>query len=263
MRLHTMSQNLRRSAGERRGYLLNRRAHVWLWPKGDKSAIFEAGVQLVIPRRPRAEFSFRFHAGTMHSETPWDHHITILGAGVYWNHTALRRLAHFLSRGRSRDLKIARHGSRTYVKLWVPDDYDRGQFAWWRDFSFRLSLLDRIWGPKRYYYETIDIAETVVSLDGDSYPVTLELQTMTLRRVRRSRGRESLVVAWDAPAGIPTQNHDWKGDRSYASSFAIDSREGWKRAAPWLLLKWVAGERARRGYRIPEPSGSSPEVDRG
>lgn len=250
MRIHKFTVNHRkRNADGRWSDWFNRTIYLTLYGKNDRE-IFQWHAQIVV-RRPRAEFSLRFHVGNRGSETPWDGHVTVLGNGIYWGHSRGRRLAQWLTRGEGRDVSLSMHGERVYWRLWA-DPNERKRTPRWRDSSVLINPLDRILGPKRWSYEDLDWALVTIDLDGTKYPVRLTLQKSRLQRARGRVLREHFSVDWNAPRGIPTEPDSWKGGRTYGSGFSIVPRgyDGdWVRQATWHLTGWVCQERARRGFR--------------
>jgi hypothetical protein len=249
--LHThVIDNTRRKHGPSRG-LFNRSFHLWLRRAlDDERTLLELGAQLVVGK-PKPEASVRLHFGGLHSETPLDAHLSLLGQAIYVNTSRGRRLAQAFTKGKGRDL-AARidHGRLSYV-LWAnPDEYRRGDK---RQGSIVVNLLDRLYGQKRYWYEDLDARQVDLVLPEGTYPVDLTLQRQTHGRPKQKHRTEALVVDWSAMQGIPTHydpSGGWKGDRTYGSAVTLrERRPDWHIDATAALAAWVHTERARTGFR--------------
>lgn len=257
MKITTWSQDL----SDRRQWSGRGRLNLW---RNDE-CVASIGAEVVCPRRPRAEASVRLHFGNRYSETPIDAHLAFLGAGIYLNTSLGRRAADWITRGRSRDLRLAVRNGELWWNLWTSPDHDHskhvrrgGKYRSWtcRDGCFSLDPMEWAWGPKRYFYEDVDTVHRDVVIDGDTYPVTLTLQRASRGRVKSTRRRHQyLSCDWSAERGIPThfdKSYGWKGTGTYGSSFhlpewAADSTR-WGEVAAAQLAAWVISERAQTGW---------------
>ncbi|WP_280389833.1 hypothetical protein [Nocardia wallacei] len=216
-----------------------------------------------IIQKPEPEFSLRLHVGGRWSETPWDGHLTILGSGIYWGISAFGRLAEWISREakhkyEGRDLKISIHDSRLWLAIWThPSDWQKGEFAAWRDRSIKLNPLDILYGERRYWHEDEAHAVIAVRMPEDTYPVKATLQRRKLGRPKARKRIESWTVDVDAPEGIPycvDRSGGWKGDRAYGFGVDLkDRRADWAIDAQAAIEAWVLKRRADSGFRRPDP----------
>ena len=243
---HTID-NLR----DRRGRgLFNRSYFLWLRRHEDADESAQFSTQLVLGLvKPR--LSFRLHVGTRGSETPLDAHLDVLGNAVYVNTSIGRRLAHALSRGVSKTIAFRLEDGKLWYTLWANEhSYRRGDR---RQGALTVSPAELLWGPKRYSYEDLAVADVEITMPDGQYPVTLTLQRCRYGRARRRLVDQGYVVDWNAPRGIPTHfDHSggWKGDRTYGSAIALpERRNDWPADAGQLLMAWVMEQRGRTGFR--------------
>lgn len=230
--------------------------------------------------------SVRLHLGNASSETPVDWHISLIWISFYgsldW--PGLGKFCGWIGRGHKRDLSLSVFGGQLWWKLWYDDDggYDdyhkhdlwkkpvlppwcwgRKKYRSWmclRNGNIDLNPVNAFWGFRRYNYTNIDMCHTVVGANqfsGDMQEVKLTLQSVVQKRdagpawARRPKWI-GYSVAWDCRDGIPTQNHDWKGDCVYGSSVSAKDpidMEHWKNDAVIALTNWIIKDRKRNNYR--------------
>lgn len=217
-----------------------------------------------IVRKPRAEFSIKFHVGNAGSETPWDGHLNVLGSAFYWGISPGRDLAQKLTSNKeqrydTRDIQFRLSENRAWIKLWAPSDrWEYGKLPKWRDGSFNTSLIEAIFGPKRYTYKDLSIARMEVDLPEGSYPVIVKVQEQTLARTKSKRVIEKkLTLDVEAPKGIPIyvdHSGGWKGDRVYGFGVGFkELRANWVQEAKNAITAWALAERAKNGFVKPDP----------
>lgn len=261
-----------------------RRFFFHLWTKDDKR-IFD--YQIEVYHRMK-ELSFKLHFGNRGSETPFDGYFCIPFLQLYWgmDFNGLGRICEIIGFGKKRDLSLSIHGGHLWWNLWFDNDmgYDRyhecdgWRTIWWwpfswyrkkyrswaclRDGNIELNPWSAIWGIRFYSYEDLETATRWVRVDQfptDEYSVDFTLQRMTQARrhgpwpFNRKTDR-GLIVKWFCNPGIPTRNHDWKGDNILGSSFRLDPErepEPWDDVAVDTLIDWVKKQRIRRNYHPP------------
>lgn len=234
------------------------RGTVWIRDTGHSG-------QFVLPRRPTADFGLSLRVGTRGSSTPFDAHLYLFGAGVFLSTQWGRRVAHWLTRGKTHTLSVSIHGGMLWWNLWVTEDHPHGKhvrrsgkYRGWqcRDGCMSANPLVWVFGRRRYDYVTLATETRDVAIEADTYPVKLDLQRVTHRYERRKTGRDrGLTCAWDAPKGIPTHfDHSggWKGTGTYGASLAMpawaEGRPDWPDVAAARLASWVVAERVRTGW---------------
>lgn len=221
-----------------------------------------AGHLETIVKKPRAEFSARFHIGTKGSETPFDGHLTILGTGVYWGIESGGRLAGWITREKrhqyeGRDFAVSICDGSLSLRLWVhADTGEHGEFAKWRSAYISLSILDRIYGQKKYTYENLAEALIAIDMPEGTYPVRATLQLQKHGRPKSKRHVDSHTVDVEAPKGIPThydKSGGWKGDRTYGFGVAVKRHgDDWALDAKNAITARVFQYRADSGFREPQ-----------
>jgi hypothetical protein len=151
----------------------------------------------------------------------------------------------------SRIIEVNIYGKRLSWRLWVlRDSSSRGG---WRAGSVRLDLRDIVRGEKRYSYtdEGDPVTVTVTMPEGDSYPVTMQLQRQALGR---PEGRKKLAwtVDCDTREGIPYQPCK-SGMSGWAVPVGEDAVEAgrWVQAAAAACVVEVTGLRTRYGWEPP------------
>lgn len=280
--LHHHKINERDNPRSRPHYWLYMRRwwHLYKTTNGKEREIFEGHVEYSFRKKVGDSiFSIRLHTGNMGSETPWDGHLTILWFSFYWSHTAFRKLAARISRCGgyqydTRNWTLRIFSNRLWWEFGTHSDMcdlhrqnrrkkKTGRRRTFREGSFTLSIPELIWGPKRYTYDTIDSFATMLKFKGEgSYPAIIDLQKVYLGRTKVPRAKH--VQSWnlevDSPTGIPTHvDHSggWKGDRTHGFGVKFDypQSEGWQIDAEAAVVAWVLSERARTGFRSPDPVG--------
>jgi hypothetical protein len=113
-----------------------------------------------------------------------------------------------------------------------------------------------------FKYTDIDSFTDTVGVNAypnDMQEVKFTLQSSVLQRDHgpawaRKPKWVGYNVAWWCDEGIPTQNHDWKGDCVYGSSVPAKDpidRDYWRRDAVVELVKWIKKDREHNNYYHP------------
>ena len=241
------------------GQWVNWRGFVSLWDNPDNGKSLGGAHTQIVLRAPQPEASVRFHVGTSGSESPWDGHLTILGSGIYWGIEAGHRLADRLTkcpehRWEGRDLSLSIYRGRLSIHAWIHDGHwTRGEFAPWREGSYAINPLTRLFGSPRYWYVDHATAELDIDLPEGTYPVVATLQLQQFGRPKLKRRVESWVVNVKAPKGIPNRydpSGGWKGDRVYGFAVKLPHRRpDWSRDAKALITARILEDRGRTGFR--------------
>lgn len=192
---------------------------------------FEAHIEVPIRRRPRPEFSLRFHIGGRGSETPWDGHLTVLGSGLYWGLGFGGHMAERITKGKGRDIGVSVHDRKVWWQLWdTPGEWRNDQPKWWQG-TFTVDPSEWLWGRRRYTSDKIGdpVTVTVETAEGTVHDdVVLQLQRSWHGWHRRPRpaGRDEYTVDWSTKSGFPYRFHDWKGDEVLGSGETLTRAEG-------------------------------------
>jgi hypothetical protein len=220
-----------------------------------RKAEFKA--EIPIPRKLRPEFSLRFHIGGRGSETPWDGHLTIFGAGIYWGLGLWGHTAHKLTGGRGRDMGVQIHNRTLRWQLWdTPGEWSRDQPKWWQG-HFSIDPTEWLWGRRRYTYDDAGepVTVTVETAEGTTHDdVVLQLQHgwYGWEKRPRPRGRDRWSADWNSRTGIPVMHHEWKGDEILGSSVELTTteakREDWPRIAAEKIRAQATDWRIRYGW---------------
>jgi hypothetical protein len=145
-------------------------------------------------------------------------------------------------------------------QLWAREHEWSRDDPWWMHGSISLDLVEKLFGPKRYSYETVDgpVLGWVAMPEGDTHQVQLTLQRQRLGRPRLKRAKWSWVVKWDAPnGGIPTKPHNSNrvtGSAVTVPDEAVDTRS-WDVLACALIARKLGEDRARYGYHAENVEG--------
>lgn len=281
LRIHYHKINERDNPRQRAAYwyYVRRFWHMYrVYPDGTERNIGEWHIESMAKKNPGDNlFSTRFHIGNTGSETPWDGHFILFGIGLYWGYSRGRRLATWLTRCEgykydSRDWilrisdgrlwwEIANHSDMCDKHPRNPKKHKkRRKYNTWRSGNWNLSIADKLWGPKRYTYETVDGLATILTFEDGEYPVVIDLQRTYIGRTKVDRKKhiQSWTLDVDAPKGIPThvdRSGGWKGDRTYGFGVNFNNPRPaeWKIDAEAAVRAWVLNERARTGFRKPDP----------
>ncbi|MGI5290899.1 hypothetical protein ACQEVF_47355 [Nonomuraea polychroma] len=144
-------------------------------------------------------------------------------------------------------------------QLWAGEHEWSRDDPWWMHGRISLDLIQALFGPKRYSYETVDgpVLGWVKMPEGDTHQVQLTLQRQRLGRPRLKRAKRAWVVEWDAPnGGIPTKPHSQNritGSAVTVPDEAVETRS-WDMLASILIARKLSADRQRYGYR-PENVG--------
>ena len=242
-------------------------------------------MQIEIPWRKKVSPGFCLHFGDNGSETPVDVMVSFYWIAFFWgcNWPGLGKLCEKIGQGHKRNISLKFHGGQMWWELWHDDDggYDRhhrdicdqrrkpklwpwsrgrDKYRSWmclREGNIELNPLSALWGVRYFHYEVLEEADVWVLIDqfpGDRYNVHFKLEKQTQARKHGPKWARHMTdrgysVDWSHNPGIPTQNHDWKGDHTLGSGFSIEGRENWQDQAVVKLAEWVKTERNRRGYR--------------
>lgn len=262
-----------------------RRFFLHLYSKDDKQELFDGHIEFYWRKN---NLGVRLHLGNRSSETPFDGHFCVPFFQVYWgmNFKGLGRVCEVVSFGRKRDLSLSVFGGQLWWKLWYDDDmgYDnyhkhdlwkkpllppwrwgRKKYRSWmclRNGNIELNPVSAFWGSRLYKYTDIESFTTTMGANefpGDMQEVDLTLQSCVQKRDfgpawACKPKRVGYSVDWRCDEGIPTQNHDWKGDCVYASSVPAKDPidlDTWKNDAVVELTKWIKKDRKRNNYRPP------------
>lgn len=219
------------------------------WPAGEQCTI---GGQIVIGHASALGFSVK--VGCAGSEHTLAAHASVPVLGALYLHT--ERFGTWLQRRlvpdgyESRVIEAEIWDRRLSWKLWAFRDSSSRQG--WRSGTVRVGPLDIIRGEKRYGYEDHGepVIITVTMPEGDSYPVTMQLQRQGHGRPN-GRKKLSWSVHCSHDAGIPHRN-DWKdgmcGWAVKVSDTAVE--DGWwpQQAAAATVVK-ITGLRGRYGWK--------------
>lgn len=124
-----------------------------------------------------------------------------------------------------------RAGWRLWANRWHGHEPDISE-PWWRHTDINIRVLDRLLGPKRYSYTSVDLnngqpVTRVVRMPERDYLVKLTLQQCVLGRKRQWRKRkQTWNVEWETLGpGIPFRTgNSWKGDDITASGVEVSNR---------------------------------------
>jgi hypothetical protein len=202
-------------------------------------------------------FAVEVKVGNCGSEQTLAAHVRLWPFGALYLHT--ERFGTWLQRHvnltgyESRVISLSVDGWRISTQLWARRDSWSRDDPWWMHGSVSLDLVEKVFGPKRYSYETVDgpVLGWVKMAEGDSHQVQL-----TLRRQRPGRTRLnplakwSWTVEWEANSpGIETR----PGKSGIISSSvrvpdeAIEAR-CWDMLACALIARKLSDDRAQYGY---------------
>ncbi|MFI6909676.1 hypothetical protein ACIBKY_51035 [Nonomuraea sp. NPDC050394] len=136
---------------------------------------------------------------------------------------------------------------------WAREDEWAREDPWWMHGRISLDLVEKLFGPKRYSYETVNgpTLGLVHMPDGDSHQVQLVLQRRRYGRPRRKRAAWSWVVKWTANSpGIETRPGK-SGILSSAVEVPADTVQtgAWATLACGLIAHKLTADRIRNGYR--------------
>ncbi|WP_433444577.1 hypothetical protein [Nonomuraea sp. CA-141351] len=139
-------------------------------------------------------------------------------------------------------------------QLWAREGEWSRNDPWWMHGRISLDLVQALFGPKRYSYETVDgpMLGWVTMPEGDSHQMQLKLERVRLGRPRLNRAAKyHWSVEWTADSpGIETR--PGKGGIISASvrvpDEAVEAR-CWDVLACALIARKLGEDRTRYGYR--------------
>lgn len=138
-------------------------------------------------------------------------------------------------------------------KLWAKRNEWSRSDPWWQQGTFKINLLDRLYGPKRYSYE--DIGEPAAAVlrmpHGDDYPVKLQLQLQTHGRRRQIRHRPvKWTVDCDIHGGVPTKRYS-RGGGVWGCAVELPASVGRRdHPDPWHDDQWIPVALAALAVRL-------------
>lgn len=231
---------------------------------------------------------FRLHFGNRSSETPIDWHVCLYWINFYgsFDWPGLGKFCQWLGHGHKRDISLHLYHMTIWWKLWYDNDmgYDnyhnhdkwkqpalppwrwgRKKYRSWiclRDGNIEVNPVSALWGHRFFKFTDIESFTTTIGVNefpGDMQEVTFTLQSAVRQRDygpawARRPAWAGYSVAWKCDEGIPTQNHDWKGDCVYGSSVPAKDpidMEHWKNDAIIELVNWIKKDRKRNRYQPP------------
>lgn len=246
---------------------------------------FKVNQQLEIVWMKKVSPGFCFHIGDRGSETPVDVMVSFYWLAFFYgaNFPRLGDICDKVGQGHKRNISLKAHGGQLWWELWHDDDggYDRwhrrqcdqcrkpklwpwsqgrDKYRSWmclREGNIPLNPLDALWGARYFHREVLEEKYAWVFVDqfpGDRYDVRFRLERVFRYREHGPKWARHKTdccydVDWYHNPGIPTQNHDWKGDNTLGSGFSDMDKETWESQAVMKLIDWVKTERNRRGYR--------------
>lgn len=234
---------------------------------GDRQG--EAGLQVVVPRRPRSSFAAKLHLGGLGSETPVDAHLDFAGYALYGSLGMGHHLCQRITGGRSRDLELSVRRSEGRFSWWVwswslwADDWgqttgtSKERLPRWRHGRAHFSLADKLLGKIEVTTEDLDSAAVAVDLaDGFTHLVEFTLQHTTVGRPGRRPREDYYGVDWNIARGsdgIGTRMEGgrWARRRTFGSWVQLSPPEvaapdrGWIVHASARLREWTRLQRAK------------------
>lgn len=230
----------------------------------------ELSLQTIVPRRPRPVLGAQLHVGGRGSETPFDAHVKIGGLAAYLGVGFGHGLADRISgkaHNRTLRMELSRadegigDGLRIWWNLWTGEKITGDQYpaAKWRSGFKRLSIADKLWGPRRYTTEVVDQATIALDLDdGLTHLVEFKLERRTIGRTRQAEatkehswGVDWNIVGGSDGVGTKLQDGKWVRSRTYGSSAEITDAQRWAPDRGWIehaghaVRAWTREQRAR------------------
>jgi hypothetical protein len=251
--------------------------------------VFQIHQQLEVVWLKKVSPGFSFHIGDRGSETPVDVMVSFYWLAFFWglNFPRLGDICAKLGQGHKRNISLKAHSGQLWWELWHDDDggYDRhhrdicdqrrkpkiwpwsryrDKYRSWmclREGNIELNPLNVLWGARYFHREVLEEKMLWVYIDqfpGDRYDVRFRLEKIMQHREHgpkwvRHKTDRGYAADWFHNPGIPTQNHDWKGDNTLGSGVNIENVENWESEAVQNLITWVKRERERRNYRPRSP----------
>lgn len=227
------------------------------------------GGQLVLWKAHRGA-SIEFKVGNCGSEHTLAAHLHLGRLGALYLHTQKfgqglqRRLNPTGYESRVTGISYNQEGKFLSWSLWAKRDTHSRDDPKWQYGTLNTSLLDRIWGPKRYSYEKVgEPVAGVLHLPEDDYPVNLQLERMLLGRTKRTPKLDRMVVEFSTVgAGIPTKPSGRGGVTGFAVSLPRGERSRqWANTAMSLAEAKMINDRVHYGYRPTEVSVLADTID--
>ncbi|QFY09620.1 hypothetical protein GBF35_25845 [Nonomuraea phyllanthi] len=223
------------------------------WPDKPTGAI---GGQLIVGRT-FGGFSVEVEVGCAGAENTLAAHLRINPLGALYLHTEgfgtwlQRRLVPTGYTSRQISLSIDRWAIHT--KLWAREGEWSRDDPWWMHGRLSFDLVEKLLGPKRYSYRTVDgpVMGWIMMPEGDSHQVQL-----TLKRVRLGRPRAEWAAKyhWDVEweSATPIVTCPGRGGTTAASVRVPDQAveaHSWDVLACTLAAMKLSEQRAAYGYQ--------------
>lgn len=234
------------------------------WTANPDSAI---GAQVIIGRSSLLNVGFK--VGSNSSEQCLAANLSLGPIGAIYVHTEDhgRFLQRLLNGGKrlsteSRETRISLDHGRLSWSVWANRDSHSKDDPKWMRGSLHIDPRHHLLGPlkNRKVSETEKVPAVVRMPEGDTHDVTVRLEQWETRRTR-GRARTYWMAQWDCKAGIPVRNHDWKGDETFSSSWAIQGvtpdNPRWPHIIAAAAAEDCSRDRARYNYRAPETAQES------
>lgn len=231
------------------------------WPTDPEGSL---GAELVIGRSHSIGADIK--VGNPGSENVLAGHIGLGPLGALYVHS--ERYGQWIQRRlnpvgyQSRETGFSIYHGRLSWQVWAKRDEHSASDPKWMRGSIPLDPRHHLLGPKRNrkISETDRVPAVVRMPEGDTHDVTVHLEQWETRRTR-GRATPYWMAQWDCKAGIPIRNHDWKGDETFSCSWAIKGvtpdNPRWPHVIAAKAAEQCSRDRARYGYRAPEPAEES------
>ncbi|MFI6182559.1 hypothetical protein ACIA8R_44020 [Nonomuraea sp. NPDC051191] len=209
-------------------------------------------------------FSAQLTIGAAGADHPVSGHMRVWPLGALYLHTEAfgtwlqRRLVPEGYESRVINVSIGEWAIRW--KWWARENHWSRDDPWWMHGSISLDLVQALFGPKRYSYETVEgpVLGWIKMPEGDSHQVQLTLQRQRLGRPRLKRAKWAWSVDWETPnGGIPTKTNGRNritGSSVHVPDEAVETRS-WDVLACAIVARKLSDERAQYGYRAQNTEG--------
>ncbi|MFF0770957.1 hypothetical protein ACFYUK_18880 [Nonomuraea wenchangensis] len=223
------------------------------WPDKPTGSI---GGQLIVGRT-LGGFSAQVEIGCAGGDNTLAAHVRLNPIGALYLHT--EGFGRWLQRRlnptgyTARLIGLSIDGWAIRWQLWARDgEWSRDDPRWMLG-SISLDLVEKILGPKRYSYQTVDgpVMGWIQMPEGDRHQVQLTLQRARLGRPRAEwAAKYHWAVGWES--GTPIVTRPGRGGTTAASvrvpDLAVESRS-WDVLACTLAAQQLSAQRAEYGYR--------------